>query len=95
MIVVKVRRDAGASLSTFGGWLACDSAAIAGDAMPPKGARKDEAHGLSCGGNDEYISLGIIANFANYRLVRSCIVQTRCNIVGEFLILAQASGAGG
>ncbi len=27
--------------------------------MPPKSGRKDEAHGLSCGDNDEYISLGI------------------------------------
>jgi len=58
MRVVKVRRDVRASLSTFGGWLACDSAAIAGDAMPPKSGRKDEAHRLSCGGNDEYLSLG-------------------------------------
>jgi len=32
--------DAMASLSMFGGWLACDSEAVAGDAMPPKAGRK-------------------------------------------------------
>lgn len=36
-----------------------------------------------------------IAKFANYSFMRDYQFEARCNIVGEFLMLAYASGVGG